>query len=64
MITSRSAALLRLRDYGIEVGRSADLVVLDCQEPEVAVAELVAPMYGFKRGRHTFTRQPAVLHRN
>jgi hypothetical protein len=33
-------------------------------EPEVAVAELVAPMYGFKRGRHTFTRQSAVLHRN
>jgi cytosine/creatinine deaminase len=64
MITSRSAALLRLRDYGIAVGRSADLVVLDCMEPEVAVAELVAPMYGFKRGRQTFTRQPAVLHRN
>jgi cytosine deaminase len=64
MITSRSAALLRLKDYGIEVGRSADLVVLDCTEPEVAVAELVAPMYGFKRGRHTFTRQPAMMHRN
>jgi cytosine/creatinine deaminase len=64
MITHRSASLLRLRDYGIEVRRSADLVVLDCMEPEVAVAELVAPMYGFKRGRRTFTRQPAVLHRN
>ena len=64
MITSRSAALLRLRDYGIAVGRSADLVVLDCMEPEIAVAELVAPMYGFKRGRHTFTRQPVILHRN
>jgi cytosine deaminase len=64
MVTSRSAALLRLRDYGIEVGRSADLVVLDCMEPEVAVAELVAPIYGFKRGRRTFTREPAVLHRN
>jgi cytosine/creatinine deaminase len=64
MITSRSAALMRLRDYGIEVGRSADLVVLDCADPEAAVAELAAPMYGFKRGRRTFTRQPAVLHRN
>jgi cytosine deaminase len=64
MITSRSAALMRLRDYGVEIGRSADLVVLDCTEPEVAVAELVTPMYGFKRGRRTFTRQPAVLHRN
>jgi cytosine deaminase len=64
MITSRSAALLRLADYGVAVGNSADLVVLDCTEPEAAVAELVAPMYGFKRGRHTFTRQPAVMHRN
>ena len=64
MITERSAALLRLRDYGIAVGKSADLVVLDCSEPETAVAELVAPIYGFKRGRQTFTRQPAVLHRN
>jgi cytosine/creatinine deaminase len=64
MITSRSAKLMRLRDYGIDVGKAADLVVLDCTEPEVAVAELVAPMYGFKRGRRTFTRQPAVLHRN
>ncbi len=64
MITTRSAALLRLGSYGIEVGRSADLVVLDCTEPEAAVAELAAPVYGFKRGRHTFTRQPAVLHGN
>jgi cytosine deaminase len=64
MITERSAALMRLRDYGIAVGRSADLVVLDCRDPETAVAELVAPMYGFKRGRQTFTREPVVLHRN
>jgi cytosine deaminase len=64
MITERSAALMRLRDYGIAVGKSADLVVLDCRDPETAVAELVAPMYGFKRGRQTFTREPAILYRN
>jgi cytosine deaminase len=63
MITMRSAALMRLRDYGIEVGKSADLVVLDCNDPETAVAELVQPIYSFKRGRQTFTRRPAVLHR-
>ena len=62
MITSRPAALLRLDDYGIEVGRPADLLVLDCPDPELAVAELVLPKYGFKRGRHTFTRPSAVLH--
>jgi cytosine deaminase len=64
MITERSAALMRLSDYGVAVGKSADLLVLDCQDPETAVAELVAPMYGFKRGRQTFTREPVVLHRN
>jgi cytosine deaminase len=63
MVTRRSAKLLRLEDYGIAVGKSADLVVLDCAEPETAVAELAVPLYGFKRGRLTFTRKPAELHR-
>lgn len=63
MITRRSAKLLRLPDYGIEVGKAADLVVLDCASPEAAVAELAAPLHAFKRGRMSFTRRPAVLHR-
>jgi cytosine/creatinine deaminase len=63
MITTRSAALARVPDYGLAVGRSADLVVLDATEPEAAVAELAAPLYGFKRGRRTFTRVAATLHR-
>ena len=63
MITMRSARLMRRTDYGVEVGKAADLVVLDCPDPESAVAEVAAPLYGFKRGRQTFTREPAVLHR-
>jgi cytosine deaminase len=63
MITTRSAALMRIPDYGLAVGRPADLVVLDCADPESAVAELATPLYGFKRGRMTFSRAPAVLHR-
>ncbi len=63
MITRRSAKLLRLPDYGVEVGKAADLVVLDCATPEQGVAELAAPLHGFKRGRKTFTRTPAELHR-
>jgi len=62
MITARSARLLRLDDYGIETGKSADLVVLDCASAEAAVAELALPLYGFKRGRMTFSRQPAQLY--
>lgn len=63
MITTRSAALLRLPQYGVAVGNPADLVVLDCFTPESAVAELIAPVYAFKRGRQTMTRPPARLHR-
>jgi cytosine deaminase len=63
MVTNRSARLMRLSDYGLEVGKSADLVILDCTDRATAMAELVQPLWGFKRGRRTFTRDPVVLHR-
>ena len=63
MVTKRSAQLMRLPDYGLAVGKSADLVMLDCTDRATAVTELVQPLWGFKRGRRTFTREPAVLHR-
>ncbi|HEX6137920.1 MAG TPA: amidohydrolase family protein [Casimicrobiaceae bacterium] len=63
MITGRSARLMRVRDYGVAVGSDADLVVLDCTTPEGAIAELATPLYGFKRGRMTFSREPAKLYR-
>lgn len=63
MVTRRSAEILRLDDYGLEPGRTADLVVLDCETPQAAVAELAPPLAAFKRGRRTFTREPAILHR-
>jgi cytosine/creatinine deaminase len=63
MITTRSAKLLNLDDYGLQVGKPADLAVLDTESPEQAVAELSPVLYAFKRGRRTVTRSPAVLHR-
>ena len=63
MVTSRSARLMRIDDHGVAVGKAADLAVLDCADPATAVAELAPPLYGFKGGRRTFTRQPATLHR-
>jgi cytosine deaminase len=63
LVTGHAARILRLDDYGLEPGCAADLVVLDCASPEAAVAELAQPLYGFKRGRRTFTRAPATLHR-
>jgi cytosine deaminase len=63
MITTRAAGLMNLRNYGLAVGSSADLVVLDCETPEQAVAELSPVLYAFKRGKRTVTRQRPELHR-
>jgi cytosine deaminase len=62
MITRRPAELLRLKDYGLAVGNSADLIVLDATEPTMAVAELTPVLYAFKRGRKTVSRERAKLH--
>jgi cytosine/creatinine deaminase len=63
MVTRRPAAMTRLADYGLAVGKSADLVVLDAADPQMAIAELSPVLYAFKRGCKTVSRQPATLHR-
>jgi cytosine deaminase len=63
MLTSRSARLLRRDEYGIAMGKPADIVVFDCRDARTAVAELAQPLCGFKRGRLTFSRPAAQLHR-
>lgn len=63
MLTDRSARLMNLPDYGIAVGHPADVVVIDAETPEQAVAEVAAPLVAFKRGRLTVTRPRAELHR-
>src|SRR5258708_7576128 len=61
MLTERSARLLNLTDYGIAVGNPADIVVIDAESPEQAVAEIRQPLAVFKRGRRTVKREPAKL---
>ena len=63
MISSRSARLMNLKDYGLTPGCAADLVVLDAASAEEAVAELAPVLYVFKRGRKTVSRARAQLHR-
>src|SRR6185295_11888883 len=53
MLTDRSAELLNLRDYGFKNGNPADIVVIDAQSPEQAVAEIAQPIAAFKNGRQT-----------
>ncbi|MEA2930267.1 MAG: cytosine/creatinine deaminase [Hyphomicrobiales bacterium] len=62
MLTTRSAQLMNLKDYGIAVGNPADVVIIDAQSPKQAVAELRQPLAVFKRGKRTVTRHRAELH--
>ena len=63
MFTSNSAQLMRRSDYGIAPGNPADFVVVDAAGPVEALREIAPALTGYKRGRRTFTRNPAVLHR-
>ena len=61
MLTERSARLLNLTDYGLAVGNPADIVVIDAETPEQAVAEIRQPLAVFKRGRGTVVWHPPEL---
>lgn len=63
MLSEHSARLLKLKDYGLEIGMPADIVVVDATTPEQAIAEIRAPLAVWKRGRRTVTRRPPELHR-
>jgi cytosine deaminase len=63
MFTTNSARLMRRSDYGIAPGNPADFVVVDANNTVDALREIAPTLMGYKRGRRTFTRNPAVLHR-
>lgn len=64
MVTHKPAQLMRLDNYGITIGNPADIVILDCPSGITAVQELAIPLCGYKNGRRTFTRTPAILHKD
>lgn len=53
MLTERSAKLLNLKDYGFAKGQPADVVILDAETPERAIAEISRPVAAFKKGKQT-----------
>jgi cytosine deaminase len=61
MLTERSARLLNLEDYGLTVGNPADIVIIDAETPEQAIAEIRQPLAVYKRGRRTVIRHPPEL---
>jgi cytosine deaminase len=62
MITGSAARLLRLADYGLQVGGPADLVCLDASHPAEAIATLAQPLWGLKRGHLSFSQTRPKLH--
>ncbi|MEM9681694.1 MAG: amidohydrolase family protein [Pseudomonadota bacterium] len=63
MLTTRAARILRLEDYGVAVGKPADLVLWDAASPAEVVATVATPLAAFKRGRRLFHREIAALRR-
>jgi cytosine deaminase len=63
MLTDRSARLLNVRDYGLKVGLPADIVIVNAQTPEQAIAEIAQPVAAFKRGVQTMAWHPPEMMR-
>lgn len=61
MFTTRSAALMRRRDYGIAVGNPADFVVLDAADAVDGLREIAPTLTGYKNGRRSYVRDRARL---
>jgi cytosine/creatinine deaminase len=61
LVTDDAARLMRIEGYGIAVGRPANVVVLDAPDVTHALAEIAAPLMGFRHGRQTFSRPLARL---
>jgi cytosine deaminase len=61
MLTERSARLMNLKDYGFKVGNPGDVVIINAQSPEQAIAEIAQPLAAFKNGRQTMEWDPPKL---
>lgn len=62
-VSSESARLLRLPDYGLTPGCKADFIVFDAPSAAAVVAEISPPLLGYKAGRKTFERTQARLYK-
>lgn len=60
-ISTASAHMLRLKNYGLTPGCQADFVVFDASSASAVIAEISAPLMGFKAGRQTFERSAARI---
>lgn len=61
LVTESPARLLNLSDYGMKLGATADMVVLDAPDHIEALGALADPLFALKRGRKTFQRTRPML---
>lgn len=63
MLTARPARILRNEEYGIAVGKPADLVVWNAKTPAEVIATVAQPLMGYKRGQQLYQREMPALRR-
>ena len=59
MITVNAAKTLNLKDYGIEVGNSANFIILDAKDEREAIRLTSEVLYAFKNGNMILKTTPA-----
>lgn len=53
-ISTEAAKVINLNKYGLTLGCQADFLVFDAESLDQIIAENLAPLMGFKRGKQTF----------
>ena len=61
MLTTNPAKALDLTEYGLEVGKQADMVLLDTKKVSDALIDIPARLYVIKRGRVTVSTEKKVI---
>ncbi|MDO4491910.1 MAG: cytosine deaminase [Lachnospiraceae bacterium] len=61
LVTVNGAKTMNLADYGVEVGKSANFIVLDAESEFEAVCERAQVLASVRKGEILFRREPAVV---
>ena len=62
MVTLESAAIMGLEDYGLAIGKRADLVVLDAGDPVEAIRLRATRLLVMARGKVIARRARSPMH--
>ena len=60
MITTNPAKAIGAKDYGLEVGKNADLVLLDTKKVKDAIIDIPERLYVIKSGKITVETEKKV----